>query len=186
MRVSGAIPSNIDVLEGNFLEMPLPERQFSAVICSDVFEHVPIEQEAAFAQRCADLLAPGGSLIVSTPHRGTFAWLDPYEVKPALHRVLAKFGMYSATHNGFCDIRKGHKHYSASELVSAFAPLEPVEVIRWGYLFDPLSSWTDALGRKLGPLPWRGWIDRRLTEEYSTEHGDDAFNIAINFRKPEN
>jgi len=183
LRVEGEKPANIEVMEEDFLDLDFHGRRFQAIVCADVFEHILLEKENVFAWRCVELLEPGGVLVLSTPHLGAYAWLDPYQVKPAVHRFLARFGLYQGPHNGSCDIRKGHKHYSADELVTQFAPLEPIDFRRWGRFYDPLSSWADAIHRKLGVAPWRSWIYRRLEEEYGTEPQEEAFNIAIKFCK---
>jgi hypothetical protein len=112
------------------------------------------------------------------PHGGTFAWLDPYNVKPRIHRILWRLGLYKHLHNGSCDIRKGHKHYLAEEIAKRFEPLQLEEVRYWGYVFDPLLSWTNALR-----LP-AGWLDRLCSQEFKQSWGVRAFNIALLLRKP--
>lgn len=184
LRIIGAKPEKIKAVEGDFLDIEFGGQTFDAIVCADVFEHILLERESDFADRCCQLLKPDGTLVLSTPHLGRYAWLDPYEVKSRLHRILASMGFYQGPHNGFCDIRKGHKHYTEGELVDCFSPLEPVKVERWGYLYDPLASWSDAIDRKLGVAPWRNWVEHRLASEYAKDPGQEAFNIAIRFRKP--
>jgi SAM-dependent methyltransferase len=182
-RIIPPTPAKIEIRSGNFLDMDIPEGSYDAAICADVFEHVPLEQEAAFAAACVRALRPGGLLIVSVPHAGRHAWLDPYQVKPALHRTLARLGLYRRTHNGFCDIRKGHKHYSTDEIETAFAPLVPVATRRWGYLSDPLLSWSEGLGRKTGIAPFRGRLARGCAVEFGRDYGSESFNLAVALRK---
>ena len=93
------------------------------MIAADVFEHILLEQEPLFVSKCVSALKPGGRMIISVPHQGTFAYLDPYQVKPTIHRTLARLGLYKGVHNGCCDIRKGHKHYSLEELTDKFSEL---------------------------------------------------------------
>jgi 2-polyprenyl-3-methyl-5-hydroxy-6-metoxy-1,4-benzoquinol methylase len=52
---------------------------YDAVVCSEVFEHVPNEQKAAFAIALARLVRPGGILVLTTPNRLVWKryWLDP-------------------------------------------------------------------------------------------------------------
>jgi SAM-dependent methyltransferase len=182
-RIIPPTPGKIEIRSGNFLDMDIPKGRYDAAICADVFEHVPLEQEAAFAAACVRALRPGGLLIVSVPHAGRHAWLDPYQVKPALHRTLARLGLYRRTYNGFCDIRKGHKHYSTEEIETAFAPLVPVATRRWGYLCDPLLSWSEGLGRKTGIAPFRNRLTRACATEFGRDYGSGSFNLAMALRK---
>lgn len=182
-RIIPPTPEKIEVRAGNFLDMDIPAESYDAAICADVFEHVPLEDEAAFAAACIRALRPGGLLIVSVPHAGRHAWLDPYQVRPALHRALFRLGLYRRTHNGCCDIRKGHKHYRLVEIEAAFAPLEPVDRRFWGYLCDPLLSWSEGLGRKLGVAPFQGRLARGCAAESAKDHGTASFNLALALRK---
>lgn len=182
-RIIPPVPDRIEIRSGDFLDMDIPADSYDAAICADVFEHVPLEQEAAFAAAAVRALRPGGLLVVSVPHAGRHAWLDPYGIKPALHRALHRLGLYRRTHNGFCDIRKGHKHYTAAEIEAAFAPLVPVATRRWGYLCDPLLSWSEGLGRKTGIAPFRDHLARGCAAEFGRDHGPDSFNLAMALRK---
>src|SRR5262245_10443733 len=71
--IIGSTPPNVVCIKGDFTKMDLSPDRFDAIIAADVFEHVPLEREAAFAERCTRALKPGGSLILSVPHDGTFA-----------------------------------------------------------------------------------------------------------------
>jgi predicted SAM-dependent methyltransferase len=182
-RIIGPTPGNIDVRMGDFLEIDFQPDSFDTILCADVFEHVSLEQEAAFAAGCVRLLKSGGTMVVSVPHAGTYQWLDPFQIKPTLHRMMNRVGLHPEMHNGFCDIRKGHKHYTLDELSESFAPLEVAEIRRWGYFFDPLASWSNGLQRKLGFSPSHTRISEACAAEYTREYGDRSFNIAVSFLK---
>lgn len=175
------VAPNIRAIEGNFLDLEIPSEHFDLIILADVFEHISIEQERQFSRKCIASIRPEGELIVSVPHAGRFAWLDPYRVKPIIHRLLYRAGLYKQLHNGFCDIRKGHKHYLASELYDAFAPLRPVEVKYWGYFFEPLLSWADSKYLKF--LPGSHALRKACSDEYLRDYSTQSFNIVVKFRK---
>lgn len=178
----GSIPQNITLVEGDFTSLELPSNSFDTIIAADVFEHVTLEHESAFIERCAALLKPGGNLVLSVPHRGTFAWLDPYQVKPTLHRMLWHAGLFDRVHNGYCDIRKGHKHYTVRELATLFETLEIKQVRYSGYFFDPILSWISAL-RLEGRLPGYQWLEQACKSEYQHDYGDRSFNVAVRLQK---
>lgn len=183
VRVHGPVDPHITVVDGDFLALDVPGGPFDAIVCADVFEHIPLELERRFAEKCIRNLAPGGTLVVSTPHAGRFAWLDPYRLRPAMHGALHRLGLYRRTHNGTCDVRKGHKHYTREELVVAFSPLVVEDERLWGHFYDPLASWTEALAGKLGGFPFRETIAERVHAEYRRDWGEASFNIALCFRK---
>jgi predicted SAM-dependent methyltransferase len=183
IRVSEGIPSHVRAIDGDFLAHDFGGDRFDAIICADVFEHVAMEQGQAFASKCASLLDHGGTLILSLPHRGQFAWLDPYEIKPGVHRLLSKVGLYRKLHNGTCDIRKGHKHYTEAEIAAAFNMFDIAAVKRFGYLYEPLGAWAQSIEQRGVLLPGRKWLARKVEEENSREFGEEAYSFALSFTK---
>jgi SAM-dependent methyltransferase len=179
-----SLPSNVEFLRGDITSIDLTPNAYDSVIAADVFEHILLEQEPIFVSKCVSALKSGGNMVISVPHRGTFAYLDPYQVKPAIHRILARLGLYKSVHNGCCDIRKGHKHYSLQELTDRFSALRVSKVVYFGYLFDPLFSWAYALSRGSGKLPGFSWLQRALGRELDRDYGQRSFNIAVSFYKP--
>lgn len=184
LAVYGRAPDNVECVEGDLVHAALPHDRYDLIVAADVLEHVQLESEQAFVQRCVELLRPGGKLIVTVPHAGTYAWLDPYEIKPALGRLLWRIGLRRNVHNGSCDIRKGHKHYRLEELTGGFGPLVCEQTVRWGYLYDPLLSWAEALAGRLGGFPGRSRLRRKYSEELKREFGPRSFNLALRFAKP--
>lgn len=176
-------PENVTGIRGGLEEIRALDRRFDVVICADVFEHIPLEDEDGFVSACRDLVDSEGRLIVTVPHAGRFAWLDPYEIRPALHRVLHRLGLYRRHFNGTCDIRKGHKHYHPDELISAFDGFEPVETRHFGYLAEPLAALALSLERRGLPVPFRARLSRAVAAENARDDfGEDAYSLAVAFR----
>jgi 2-polyprenyl-3-methyl-5-hydroxy-6-metoxy-1,4-benzoquinol methylase len=184
LKAFGSLPSNVECLDGDFISIDLAPNDYDSIIAADVFEHILLEQEALFVTKCVSALRPGGSVVISVPHQGTFASLDPYQVKPRIHRMLARLHLYKGLHNGCCDIRKGHKHYALQELINKFSPLQLAHVAYFGYVFDPLLSWAVALTRGSGRIPGFSWLQRASRRELHRDYGQRSFNIAVSFRKP--
>lgn len=62
---------HIAFLAGDFLEMPI-SGSFDAIVAAEVIEHV--ENQRAFVEKAASLLAPGGTLILTTPQKWVAKW----------------------------------------------------------------------------------------------------------------
>ena len=184
LKASGSLPPNVECLDGDFTSMDLAPNSYDSIIASDVFEHILQEQEPTFVKRCVSALKPGGKVVISVPHQGTFAWLDPYQVKPATHRILARLHLYKQIHNGYCDIQKGHKHYSVQELMDRFSPLKVSQIVYFGYFFDPLLTWALALTGGTGRLRGLSRLQQARRRELDRDYGDRSFNVAISFYKP--
>jgi 2-polyprenyl-3-methyl-5-hydroxy-6-metoxy-1,4-benzoquinol methylase len=183
LRLAGPLPPNVNCIDADFTSLDLLPSSYDAIIAVDVFEHILLESESAFVDKCVSALKPGGVLVVSVPHQGTFAFLDPCQVKPTLCRLLARLGLYKSVHNGFCDIRKGHKHYRLQELSVKFFPLQVSESVYFGYFFDPLLNWAIALSRVSGRFAF-SWLQRARDKELTRDYGQRSFNIAVSFIKP--
>jgi SAM-dependent methyltransferase len=178
----GPLPPHVSCLEGDFLKLRLDVGAFDVVIATDVFEHIAVECEKDFADKCYACLRPGGHLIVSVPHAGRYSFLDPYNVKPRLQRLLFGLGLYSRIHNGECDLRKGHRHFCVGELIQKFSSFEVVTMRRWGLFYDPLSVLASAVFRRTN-YPLSRLLEPRLMAE-ARECGEAAYNMAVKFRKP--
>jgi SAM-dependent methyltransferase len=183
LTISGPLPSNVEYLDADFTSIDLAPNTYDSIVAADVFEHITLEQEAVFVDKCVAALRRGGTMVVSVPHQGTFALLDPYQVRPTIHRMLARIGLYKRIHNGCCDIRKGHKHYILQELTKAFSPLRVSQVVYFGYMFDPLLSWAVSLSRVFGRTPSWLWLRRACQRELDHDFGQRSFNIAASFYK---
>jgi SAM-dependent methyltransferase len=81
---------HITFLEGDIYQMPLPEATFDVVISQEVLSHV--ENQAKYIERAAQVLKPGGHLILSTDNKfimdrlgeGQWAPLPPEHIETFL------------------------------------------------------------------------------------------------------
>ena len=89
--------------------LPLEDASFDAVFLLDVLEHV-VDQQAVLRE-VERVLKPGGTLILSVPHRGLLSWLDSLNLYATLVR---------ATHHGLfpSEIAQTgiHRHYSMRQI----------------------------------------------------------------------
>ncbi len=154
--------------------LPFARESFDCVVFSEVLEHVPPEIETRCIDEIRRVLRPGGTLIITTPHRGTFWWLDPLEMKPHLRRLAA-----SAC--GDRKMIKGHKHFRLEELSSLLSRHFTIQTVeRPGQLLYPLAYWGYLLPLGVGQLPPLTRLWRRLMDyDYSHDHGRAAYNVCI-------
>jgi SAM-dependent methyltransferase len=68
--------------------VPLPDASFDAVFLLDVLEHLP-DERTALAEVCR-LLLPGGTLVLSVPHRSPLAWLDSLNLYAHIVRATGR------------------------------------------------------------------------------------------------
>jgi ubiquinone/menaquinone biosynthesis C-methylase UbiE len=180
-------------------QTPFSAEFFDVVILNDVLEHVI--DECKTLNEMFRVLSPGGSFIITTPHRGLFAFMDPdnytYHLRtktPGLYRFLfrAKYGRLPPT-----DIKPGyeqlHRHYAVNDFKqlldkSDFKGRYAIETkFRGGLfigvftsnLFEFLSIFTGVkIASKLtSPLGWLAELD------YFISYGFLAYNIGILIKK---
>jgi ubiquinone/menaquinone biosynthesis C-methylase UbiE len=189
--------------------LPMVKGQFEAVTCCDVMEHMP---EAARQQSLVEIhrvLADGGALIVTVPHRGLFSFADPENFKfhlPRLHRLAyrtlkgreryqrryasGRFGNYST------GVQR-HQHFSTDELTRILAgagfQVETTRYFTLVYPFARIALWTaegvhgrlGSSGRPLARLSGLlvRWCWRIYLWDADLECGRAACSIAVRARK---
>jgi SAM-dependent methyltransferase len=154
--------------------LPFAASTFDCVVFSEVLEHLPVEVEQLCIAELRRVLRPGGTLILTTPHHGTFWWLDPLMMKTHLRRARGLL-------TGSVPQLKGHKHYRVSEIRALLAPhFDVLSVERPGKLLYPLAYWGYLLPLGLGRQPWlvRVW-QAMMDYDYSVEHRDGAYNVCV-------
>jgi SAM-dependent methyltransferase len=114
----------LPVLQGDAADLPFADAAVDAVVLLDVLEHVP--DPVAVVTEIHRVLRPGGSLILSVPHRGLLGRLDSLNVYPALQRRRPSWLPLDPADD--CDGGM-HRHYTADELVALLGPRYVVERI---------------------------------------------------------
>ncbi len=96
-------------LQASAESLPFEDDCFDAVLFLDVLEHV-VDQNAVIGE-IQRVLKPGGTLILSVPHRGLLGWLDSLNVYALLVRKT-RHGVFpqEIAQTGV------HRHYSVREL----------------------------------------------------------------------
>ena len=154
--------------------LPFHDRFYDCVIFSEVLEHVPTSVEEACIRELSRVIVPGGTLLFTTPHRGSFWWLDPLMAKTHVHNLKARLRGQRRTF-------KGHKHYRVDEIERLLKPhFEIMLVERRALVLHPLAYWGHLISARLGQTGpvmrfWQALIDT----DYSRERGEAAYNLCV-------
>ena len=164
--------------------LPFPDASFGAVMLTEVLEHTQDDRQTL--REIARVTRPGGTLCLSTPHRGTFGWLDPDNLLNGAFDLVRRLNIPKPGggkfYQGFS--YNTHRHYTESHLRSLLGKNWRVEEVYYGGLFlypllygvenlyDAFSSkrsyWQDF--RVLRAI--RGW-------DFDQSFGKASYNIAI-------
>ena len=163
---------SIDFRAAPLEAIPHPDATFDVVLCLDVLEHV--QDDRLSLDEMFRVLRTGGTLILSTPHRGAFSFLDPVNV---LRRV------------GRSD-EPEHRHYSLADLRGLLdasrwsGRYELVRAHRSALLVYPLALWAIWLaGNPYVPDALRRLAQPALELDYLLPWGRLSYSIAVKIRK---
>jgi SAM-dependent methyltransferase len=126
----------LPMLDGDVSELPVADSCADVVLLLDVIEHIA-EPERALAE--ADrVLRPGGTLIISVPHRGATSWLDSVNLYDAMRRRRPSW----PTLDGMVATEDGqHHHFTVAELRALLEPSFAVDrIARTGFGLQELVN----------------------------------------------
>ena len=173
---------HLEIVESAMEQIPLDGDSFDVILALDSFEHVQDEQRSL--AELYRLLKIGGVLIITTPHRGAFAFLDRENLAPRVAALLRRRPRRPHVH---------HRHYSLGDLrrlldASPFrGRYEITEVFRSGLLLEALAmdlalaldrvTSSSFAERLLRPLAWLAERD------FWIGYGRFSYNIAVRIVK---
>jgi SAM-dependent methyltransferase len=149
-RARRAAP-DADIRLGSASALPWEDSFFDAVVCLDVLEHCP--DPRAVVTEMGRVLRPGGTLVLSVPHRGVLSWADSLNV---YSRLLPKRDV--PTDDPSWRERPFHAHFSARALAELLGPHFQVDrVLRTGIgVAEPINLGlllaTRGISRRLRPV----------------------------------
>jgi SAM-dependent methyltransferase len=134
-------------------QLPFDEGQFDAVVLSDVLEHVGQELQQGVISEARRVLKPGGLLILTVPHTGWTAFLDPMDVKRRLPRPY-RWYMRRSGYEPSTATDIGHAHLSRRDLVRLLDGYFVVDAWRFCGFLEPLILWVQLLASRLLKVSW--------------------------------
>jgi SAM-dependent methyltransferase len=172
------------VICGAVENLPFPDSSFDAIVMLEVIEHTG--SDVAAVNEIRRVLKPGGTLILSTPNVGLFAFLDPYNLRKAMQRRLS-FLYNLATRlvrfesGQFTDNMEHHRHYRLEELADLLNQDFTIRAIhRGGLLIYPLTAASISVAGRI----WNNqrvlrWLFQLLNWDFQCRFGSLAYNLMI-------
>ena len=180
--------------------LPFPESAFGTVVMLDVLEHVSDDHRAI--REIARVLAAGRCLVLTTPHRGLFSWLDVSNLKlqlPGLYTLFSRLSgarSHSLEHHmrptksgppagpTLVDVLRNrkrdleHRHYSLDRLRALLTEFRIERISRTGLLLFPMMHVIGVLISKLFRTHVQLFMEVAALED-GIEFGSVAYNIAV-------
>jgi SAM-dependent methyltransferase len=169
--------------------LPFDDDSFDCLTCTEVIEHVPeADRPRAFAEM-RRVLRPDGRLVLTTPHAGAFAFLDPNNLRhrfPGLYRRLVGKGMRDQGYESWTHGVVWHHHFTKRELTDLAGGGWTVEACRrGGMLLAPLADigrWPFyRKGRYTHPLCRA--MDFLYEFDFRFDYGPASYDILLVWRK---
>lgn len=180
---------DVDVRHGSADALPFPDASVDLVLCLEVLEHIPGELRAGAVAEMRRVMRPGGRLLLTTPHRGLFGWLDPENLRfrlPALHRWVSGRVGGAGKEAGYAGQKHGavfHHHFTMDELRALLAPHFTLRVVLGrGCLLFPIATAVQWPFYRRGATasPVFRAVDRIMRLDYATRYPLAlAYNVVI-------
>lgn len=147
-RASFADHAHCEIAHGSADTLPFAPGSMDAVTCSEVLEHVPAELRANTLKEIARVLRAEGTLLLTVPHRGVFAFLDPANVRFLIPNFYARVSRWMGgrgRERGFTGQKHGvvwHHHFTLAEIRQLLGSEFKVEQVRYrGCVAVPVVEW---------------------------------------------
>lgn len=167
--------------------LPFADASFDAVTMLDVLEHV--HDRTTLVSDIVRVLRPGGTWTVTVPYRGGLRWLSPENMAadyPRLFRFLSGLcrpQIWVRSHNATGD---RHHHFSVSDMKQLVDGRMTVERrARRGSLPYALAYLALCFPPRVIARAWSTLCFTAMAADYQIGYGPLAYNLAMQFRKPE-
>jgi len=169
---------------GEAERLPFADGSFDAIVMLEVIEHTSSDAWALSEVR--RVLRAGGVLILSTPHRGLFAWLDPHNLRKGLEKRFPRACAFAARRvrfesGQFTANLDYHRHYRLEEIARLLGPDFVLRrVHHGGLLLSPLAAAAISLvGRLCGETRALRVLLRILNWDFHVPFGTLSYNLML-------
>ena len=167
--------------------LPFADASFDSVSMLDVLEHVRDRQ--ALVAEIVRVLRPGGTWTVTVPYRGVLGWLSPENMAadhPRLYRFLCAICKPQVWIRGHNATGERHHHFSLSDMKRLVGGRMAVERhARRGSLVYALCYLALCFPPRILSRAWTTACFAAMAADYQVAYGPLAYNLAIEFRKPD-
>lgn len=175
---------NVSLACADVEHLPFADSSFDAIVMLEVIEHT--RSDVAAIAELRRVLKVGGILVLSTPHAGLFAFLDPYNLRRAMQRTFPVAykvaGRLVRFESGqYTDNLERHRHYRLEEQSSL---LECDFIIRAVYrgglcLYPLMAGSISVMGRLWNNSSALRWMFRLLNWDFRCRFGPLSYNLMI-------
>lgn len=169
---------------GNVECLPFKDGAFDAIVMLEVIEHTGSDTAAMAEIR--RVLRAGGTLVLSTPNAGLFAFLDPYNLRQAVHRTLPTVYRLASRlvrfeSGQFTDNLDHHRHYRLKELAAFLERDFTIRAVhRGGLCLYPLIAAAISVFARLWNSPRAlRWLFRLQYWDFRRRFGPLSYNLMI-------
>jgi len=153
--------------------LPFADATFTTISMLDVLEHVPYPKESL--EEIDRVLKPGGRLLISVPHAGSFGFVD------AQKSVLFAAGRKLLL--GADDEVMDHKHYGFQELMSMLPGYTVRNRHNGGLLVYPLCGYVLMLTDEVGGGRLSGPIRNLEERDFERDYGSRSWHLMLDLVK---
>lgn len=153
-------------VQASAMDLPLRDGSVDTLLLLDVLEHTSDDRRTVL--EIHRVLPPGGTLILTVPHKGLFGFMDPQNLSGRLKGTPATV----------------HRHYSMADLEHLLADrFRVVEKAYGGLLVFPMAFAAGNFVRKHFRVD-AGWLFDRLCDwDASVSWGRMSYNLFLVARK---
>jgi SAM-dependent methyltransferase len=179
---------NADIRLSGGESLPFEDDTFDLVTSFEVLEHVPESLRRVVFSEVERILRPGGTFVISVPHKGLFRWMDSNNFRflfPNFYKRVVGRGLRDSNYMDNSKNVEFHHHFSLEEIKGLADGLFKIENYRYAGLFlYPMMdwlSWPFYRANKSGH-PVRRFFEKLAGLDYQVSFGKASYGLFAQFK----